>query len=286
MKISIIIVIYNSENVLFDCLNSIEKFEIHDNIEVILVDNHQQSKFDQGNLKKYNFDILYFKSPKNGGFGYGNNLGVEKSNHDILLFLNPDTIFTEPVSKITINHFQNNLENNLVIGYKLIDQNFNNNNTIGYFPQTNLLNIILITLLSRLDMYLINHIFLNRYVWPWGAAFSIKKKVFMDCGGFDKNIFLCNEEADLLMRVDKRKVKILNTPIIHLEGHTNDSKIVRYSEYFKSLFYFLKKYNFSKKKFIRTLYLIHWIKKCLNLVDEDLKNKMEALKLIENDNKI
>ena len=51
MKISFIIVVYNSEIVLFDCLNSIEKLEIHDNIEVILVDNHQQSRFNEDYLK-------------------------------------------------------------------------------------------------------------------------------------------------------------------------------------------------------------------------------------------
>ena len=75
------------------------------------------------------------------------------------------------------------------------------------------------------------------------------------------------------MRVDNRKVKILNTPIIHLEGHTNDSKVVRYSEYFKSLFYFLKKYNFSKKNLSKLSIYYTGSKKCLNLVDEDLKNK-------------
>ena len=277
MKISFIIVIYNSESVIFDCLNSIEKLEIHDNIEVILVDNHQQSRFNEDYLKKYSFNIFYFKSPKNGGFGYGNNLGVEKSNNEIVFFLNPDTILTKSISNETIRVFKNNIKKNIVLGYKLIDVNNNRNNTFGYFPQTNLFNTLLINLVSKLGIFFINNTYLNNHIWPWGAAFAIKKQVFLNSGRFDEKIFLCNEEADLLMRIENRKVKILDLPIIHLEGHTTSSSDERHVEYFNSVFYYLEKYNFSKKDFIKTFYRIYDLKKLLNLIDNDLLNKIKAL---------
>jgi hypothetical protein len=277
MKISFIIVVYNSEIVLFDCLNSIEKLEIHDNIEVILVDNHQQSRFNEDYLKKYSFNIFYFKSPKNGGFGYGNNLGVEKSNNEIVFFLNPDTVLTKAISDETIRVFKNNKEKNMILGYNLIDINHNRNNTIGSFPQTNLFNTLLLNVVSRLGFFLINNTYLNHHIWPWGAAFSIKKEVFLNSGSFDEKIFLCTEEADLLMRVENRKVKILDLSIIHLEGHTTSSSIERHTEYFNSVFYYLKKYNFSKKTFVKIFYQIYCIKNIFNLIDEDLKNKIKAL---------
>jgi len=277
MKISFIIVIYNSESVIFDCLNSIDKYEDTKNIEVILVDNHQDSKFNKNDLKKYNFDIYYIKSPKNGGFGYGNNVGVEKSNNEIVFFLNPDTILTKNISNETIRVFKNNKEKNIILGYKLIDINHNRNNTIGYFPQTNLFNTLLLNLVSRFGFSIINNTYLNHYIWPWGAAFSIKKEVFLSSGRFDENIFLCNEEADLLMRVENRKVKILDLPIIHLEGHTTSSSVERHVEYFNSVFYYLEKYNFSNKDFIKTFYRNYDLKKLLNLIDNDLLNKIKAL---------
>ena len=277
MKISFIIVIYNSESVIFDCLNSIDKYEDTKNIEVILVDNHQDSKFNKNDLKKYNFDISYIKSPKNGGFGYGNNVGVEKSNNEIVFFLNPDTILTKAISDETIRVFKKNKEKNLILGYNLIDINHNRNNTIGYFPQTNLFNTLLLNLVSRLGFFFINNTYLNHHIWPWGAAFSIEKEVFLNSGSFDEKIFLCTEEADLLMRVENRKVKILDLSIIHLEGHTTSSSIERHIEYFNSVFYYLKKYDFSKKTFVKIFYQIYFIKNIFNLINEDLKNKIEAL---------
>ena len=108
MKISFIIVLYNSENVLFDCLDSIQRFESENDIEVILIDNHQDSKFNVKSLDNYTFKLNYYKNPRNGGFGYGNNIGVEKSNNEILFFLNPDTILTCCISKDTIEIFKNN----------------------------------------------------------------------------------------------------------------------------------------------------------------------------------
>ena len=277
MKISFIIVIYNSESVIFDCLNSIDKYEDTKNIEVILIDNHQDSKFDINDLKKYNFDISYYKSPKNGGFGYGNNLGVEKSNNEIVFFLNPDTILMKNISNETIRIFKKNKAKNMILGYNLIDINHNRNNTIGYFPQTNLFNTLLLNIVSRLGFFIINNTYLNHHIWPWGAAFSIKKEVFLNSGSFDEKIFLCNEEADLLMRIENRKVKILDLSIIHLEGHTTSSSVERHIEYFNSVFYYLEKYNFSKKDFIKIFYRIYDLKKLLNLIDNDLLNKIKAL---------
>jgi GT2 family glycosyltransferase len=276
MKISFIIVLYNSENVLFDCLDSIQRFESENDIEVILIDNHQDSKFNVKSLDNYTFKLNYYKNPRNGGFGYGNNIGVEKSNNEILFFLNPDTILTCCISKDTIEIFKNNKK--YLLAYKLIDKNYRNNNTIGVFPQINIFLNLLIKFLFNLNPIFINQTFLNNFIWPWGAAFSIERDQFVNSGGFDENIFLCNEEADLAIRIKERKVKILNLPIIHLEGHTTQVSIERHIEYLKSTFYYLNKHNFSKLKFIQNFYILFHLKKRLNLLDSDMINKHEALK--------
>ena len=255
-KISIIIVLYNSENVIEDCLNSISKFEDPSEIEVILVDNNPDSNFNQEILKKYLINIKYLKSKFNGGFGYGNNLGVNISEGEILFFLNPDTILTEPISCQTIRYLN---KDNVIIGYNLIDLDGKMNNTIGLFPQHYIFSSIIPFLFKKLNP-IIDFKFFNKMIWPWGAAFSLKKETFLKFGGFDEKIFLCNEESDLLMRIKDRKIIILKNKIIHTEGHTTVSSEFRLKEYLKSSKYYFEKYKFSWKIFKISLILKSYIK--------------------------
>lgn len=274
-KISIIIVLYDSEFVIENCLNSISKFEDPNTIEIILVDNKSNSNFNEEILKKYSIRIKYVKSELNGGFGYGNNLGVNNSSGDILLFLNPDTILTESISKHTIKILNNN---NIIVGYTLIDSNGSINNSIGLFPQYYVFSSIIPFLYKKFNS-IINLNFFNKMIWPWGAAFAIKKDTFLKFGKFDEKIFLCNEEPDLLMRIKDRKVVILKNKIIHLEGHTTLNSNYRINEYLKSSRYYFKKYKFSWILFKISLMFKSYIKAYLfsNM------NSLKILKILKND---
>ena len=279
LKISIIIVIYDSENVLFDCLDSIRKYEKHENIEVIIVDNYLNTTFNQSALDQYEYEISYIKSKINGGFGYGNNIGAALAKYNILLFLNPDTILTRELSTKTINVFEQS-RSSLIVGYKLVDIDGRRNNTFGHFLQTNLFIVFILHIIRYFSYYtLLNHI-LNRFVWPWGAAFAVRKDQFIDAGRFDEKMFLCNEEADLLMRIKNRKVIFLNIPIIHLEGHTTTISLPRHKEYFKSAIYHLKKHDLSVHDFKRRFMILYKVKKFFRRLDSVTEDKLLALREI------
>ncbi len=274
-KISIIIVLYNSDSVIEECLNSISKFEDPNVVEVILVDNNSDSNFNQEILKKNLISIKYLKSKYNGGFGYGNNLGVSIAKGEILFFLNPDTILTESISNQTIKNLN---KNNVIVGYSLIDLDGKMNNTIGLFPQHYILSSIIPFFFKKFNS-IINFNFFNKMVWPWGAAFSIKKETFLKHGKFDEKIFLCNEEPDLLIRIRDRKIIILKNKIIHLEGHTTINSSFRISEYLRSSEYYFKKHKFSWKIFKISLILKSYIKAYLF----SNKNSLKILKTLKND---
>ena len=85
MKLSVIIVAYNSTKVLLDCLKSIQCYnDIGQDLEVIIVDNYKDSDLNQSMFKDYNYVVTYVKSNDNRGFGAGNNIGALKSTSDIL----------------------------------------------------------------------------------------------------------------------------------------------------------------------------------------------------------
>lgn len=93
-SVSIIIVTWNNENEISDCLNSIKQID-YTNFKVIVVDN--KSSDETVRIIKENFpDTDVIENIKNSYFTGGNNIGfdyaLDKHHPDYILILNPDTI--------------------------------------------------------------------------------------------------------------------------------------------------------------------------------------------------
>jgi len=90
MKLSIIIVSYNTKEVIKECLDSIFSFKDSLSPEIIVVDNASwdgSAEF----IKKEFPSVLLIPNKENKGYSKANNQGVKKSKGDYILFLNPDT---------------------------------------------------------------------------------------------------------------------------------------------------------------------------------------------------
>jgi len=98
MKLSIIIVNYQSYEHLLTCLTSINRFlyknnTFKNNFEVILVNN---DKVELSLPVEYPFlNTKIINTGKNVGFGTANNLGSIMTQGKYIMFLNPDTILTD-----------------------------------------------------------------------------------------------------------------------------------------------------------------------------------------------
>jgi GT2 family glycosyltransferase len=91
--VSIIIVTYNSQDDIVDCVNSVLNQD-YQNIEVIIVDNN--SKDGTVNIIKQEFGdnakIRLIVSPENTGYSGGNNLGFHNASGEMIVILNPDSV--------------------------------------------------------------------------------------------------------------------------------------------------------------------------------------------------
>ncbi len=111
IKLSIIILNYNSGDYLTKCLQSIAKSKPNLNdIETIIVDNSstdESAKLAQ-KVKLKNSKFLLLKT--NNGFAAGNNKGIEQlnPNTEYVLFLNPDTTVEPNTFKTMIEFFDKN----------------------------------------------------------------------------------------------------------------------------------------------------------------------------------
>ena len=118
MQVSIVIINYNTFTLTSNCIRSVIECTHDIEYEIILIDNASTENNPEIFLKEFP-QIKLVKSAINGGFAYGNNLGIEKASGDYLLLLNSDTILKEnSISKSL--YYLKNYENGGVIGCRMI----------------------------------------------------------------------------------------------------------------------------------------------------------------------
>ncbi|GAA4464547.1 hypothetical protein GCM10023093_15090 [Nemorincola caseinilytica] len=94
MTVSVIIINYDTFQITCDCIESVIRHTKGVPYEIVLVDN--ASPHDDPDQFTVRFpSIQLIKSPENGGFAKGNNLGIAAAAGDVILLLNSDTVLTE-----------------------------------------------------------------------------------------------------------------------------------------------------------------------------------------------
>ena len=252
MKVSILIVTYQSEDEILDCINSIYQNINKIVFEIIIIDNASTDKTIK--IIKDNFpEITIIENEQNRGFSYANNLGAKLAKGEFLFFLNPDSLVTENSIGKLISIYDMD-ENNGIIAPKI--KNING----SIQPPALKIPNILTTLFEVFGLYLFlpntilgyrsrSNIVMDIEVgWVTGACFIIKRQDYDFLKGFDDNYFLYLEDADLCIRMNnylgKKIIYTPQTSVIHLRAKSSksDSHISKLSSY-KSKLYYHKKHD-------------------------------------------
>ena len=202
-KLSIIIVTYNSEKDIYECLDTIYShcdIPIKE-LEVIIVDNNSTDCDTMFNKLKtlWGEDIILIKNSSNGGYGQGNNVGIKQCSAPVVLIMNPDVRLVCPIFRKAINLFSKN-KNMCILGMKqwlTLEEPSNNSFTCTY-RMNGYLSTILSALCTRIDFYI------AKYMHFSGSCFFINKAMFEAVGLFDENVFLYGEEDDIHYRLMHR----------------------------------------------------------------------------------
>jgi len=198
---------------------------------------------------------LYVPTPKNIGFGAGNNLGAKKAKGKYLFFLNPDTkVFPKTIESLVT--FFDKHTNAGIVAPIMVDEKNNPFPLQGSGELTPLTAIVAYTFLHKLSPN--NPISKHYWLTGWdkksvkqtqsvpGSSFLIKRTVFEHMGGFDENFFLYFEEQDLGKRITKLGLYLYTIPqahVYHAVGKSMEKSTKQVSEFFeRSRFYYFKKY--------------------------------------------
>jgi len=256
--LSIIILNWNTKQLLLDCVESIFEYSKNIVFEIIVCDNASNDGSVDAVRKKFGNKIKLIQNPDNVGFSAGNNPGLKVAKGRYLLLLNSDTKIDYNVFPKLVKWMDDNFKVGIA-GPKLLNKDGSLQNTIaGYLP-----NLLGIFCQQTIPLHTIP--FLNRFLptlhatyqsyyvkshqvgWVQGSALLIRREVYDQIGGLDENIFMYVEEVEYCKRVQNEGWQVwylANEYIWHLErGSSVSGKKGAILGTYKGL-----KYYFSKHK--------------------------------------
>jgi len=230
MNLSIIIVNWNTRDMLKDCLSSLRENAYCRNAQVIVVDNDSTDGSRQMTESVFP-EVRVINSGGNIGFGRANNLALKNVNTDYILFLNPDTVVLEN----SIERMIDVMESSKSIGGVGCKMIFPTGETqplgLQWFPSpfTELFSLLFI---SNKSLERLKGIIPYRdpekdgYVMKlYGGCLLVRKAVLDRIGYFDEQFFMYGEDVDLSRRIMDGGWKLYYSSaakIIHLCGGSSE----------------------------------------------------------------
>ncbi len=238
MDVSIVIVNWNTREILRNCLASIYT-QAADGIgfEVIVVDN--ASGDDSGAMVKKEFpEVVLIQNIINKGFAAANNQGIVVSHGRYVLLLNSDTIVLKDALTSAVAFADRNPEA-AAVGCRVLNPDRSLQQTCFMFPS--ILNMILST--TYLYKLFPRSRFFGRERMSWwdrsdvrevdvvtGCFMMVRREAIDKVGVMDERFFMYGEETDWCCRFKKAGYKVLFTPftgIIHYGGQSTRQAATR-----------------------------------------------------------
>ena len=257
-KLSIIIVNYNVEYFLEQCLNSVLKATKNIDAEIFVVDNN--SIDGSVDLVKEKFpEVILYDNQENLGFSKANNQAMRESKGEYILLLNPDTVVEEDTFQKCID-FMDDHPDAGGLGVRMIDGKGK------FLPEskrglpTPSVAFYKIFGLSRLfpkskqfgkyHLGYLDEFDTNEIEILSGAYMFMRKDALEKVGLLDEAFFMYGEDIDLSYRITQGGFKNYYFPeaqIIHYKGESTKKSSINYVfVFYRAMVIFAQK-HFSQK---------------------------------------
>jgi len=267
MDISIIIVNWNTRDLLQNCLESIHKTIRHISYEIICVDNASQDGSVAMLREKYP-EVRLIQNEENRGFGAANNQAMRIMTGSYALLLNSDTVLMENAVRELFTFMEAQSDAAMACG-QLLNADGGKQNSVASFPNL----LILTTNTSLLEYLFPNRYPSKRYTYDKpievdsciGACLLIRRKAIEDVGMFDERYFFFFEETDWAYQMKKAGWKVFHVPtafIYHFQGQSIGRDIQSRIAFYRSRYQFFRKWK-SRPYFI-VVRIVIFLRLCIN----------------------
>ncbi len=234
MDVSVVIVNYNTKDLILDCINSVIEKTKDINYEIIVADNNSADESVSAIKNKFP-SVKILELEENIGFGRANNKGIKIAGGKYIFCLNPDTVLLNNAIKILFDFMEAHEEAGAA-GGNLYDKNLKPCYSFGYGDD-------IISLLFRKTILKWTHRPVFRRIKDYeknrdkskvqevnnitGADLILRKSVLDKVGCFNEKFFMYFEETELETRIRRAGYKIFFVPeskIIHFEDKFRNNK--------------------------------------------------------------
>ena len=263
--ISIIILSYNTRQLLDDCLEHIYRNTNDLNIEIIVVDNNSSDDSVLMVKEKYP-EVRLIENKYNVGFAKGNNQGFQLCKGEYVLLLNSDALITPGSIKSLLNLIETRPKAGIV-GARLI--NLDGTFQASHTPFPTLWQELLI--LSTLGRKIYHSSFPSKgpeiergsqiVDYVEGACMLIRRQAYIDTGGLDETFFMYSEDVEICYKAKEKGWEVWYEPvsaIIHLGGASSKTRKPRREAdlYCSRVYFFRSHYGNNQARLLKIMILL------------------------------
>ncbi|MBM9520177.1 glycosyltransferase family 2 protein [Desulforhopalus vacuolatus] len=228
MKVSVIIVSYNTREILARCLQDLFDKSGEEEMEVFVVDNDSADDSAEMVAKKFP-QIHLIVNRENCGFAAANNQAWERAGGEFILLLNPDAYIRQNAVR-NVRKFLESHSDCGLCGGRLVNLDGDLDPSARRFPNAwyKLLTV------SGISARLPGSTFFNRcnfggfphdhpieVDWVPGTFTMYRRQLLEKIGFFDERFYIYYEETDLCLRAKRASWKVFFTPdaeVLHIGG--------------------------------------------------------------------
>jgi GT2 family glycosyltransferase len=215
-SVDVVIVNWNSQSLLRECLAALDRSTIADRLNVFIVDNASvDASAEVLSADRVRLEVI--RNNVNRGFGAACNQGAKKGAAPLILLVNPDVRVTPHSVEHTAKFLTEPANSSVgIAGIKLLDVNGRIQRSCARRPTVATL-LLRTMFLDRLCPALVPPHFLaqrdhcdTRPVdQVMGAFLMIRRTLFEKIGGFDERFFLYYEDVDLCVQAQELGSRVM-----------------------------------------------------------------------------
>ncbi|MYM65131.1 glycosyltransferase family 2 protein [Pseudomaricurvus sp. HS19] len=289
VQLSVVIVTFNSEQYIENCILSLEHLVLKNGVKVVVVDNASSDRTLEIVGRHSWVSLVPLK--ENLGFGTANNIGCRHISADYYFLLNADAFLNPDVDMFRVINFMQSEKDVAVCGLKMVYPDGATQTSSytfssagkwlvqvlpGFYRFMRLVSAlglgkVLAKVSKKYSSYRRNHQLIPpnydtvKVDWVCGAAMLVSGEYIEEFGLFDENIFLYGEDEDVCLMAKargRRIIEVNSPPIVHVHGWNSSNRFspVVAALKFDSLEYFIKKhysgtFGGSVMKFLLPIYV-------------------------------